>query len=63
MVVAGSAAEEVTEFIVLSAEPVCRIMVLETAHTSDPPLDPAMVLLKSIVQVDICPVTDIAAQC
>ena len=39
-----------------SAEPVGRVMLLEAAHTSDPSLDPAMVLLKSIVQVDIRPV-------
>jgi hypothetical protein len=41
--VTGSAAEEVAEFIVLSAEPVCRVKVLEAAHTLDAPLDPAMV--------------------
>ena len=62
MVVAGSAAEEVTEFIVLSAEAVGRAMLLEAAHTSDPSLDPAMVLFKSIVQVDIRPVADVAAE-
>jgi hypothetical protein len=37
-------------------------MLLEAAHTSDPPLDPAMVLFKSIIQVDARPVTDVAAQ-
>src|SRR5215471_21365396 len=58
----GSAAEEVAEFIVLSAEPVCRIMLLEAAHTSDPSLDSAMVLFKSIIQVDARPVADLAAQ-
>ena len=53
LVVAGSTAEEVAEFIVLSAaEPVCRVMLLEAAHTSDPSFDPAMVLFKSIVQID-----------
>ena len=62
MVVAGSAAEEVTEFIVLSAEPVGRVMLLEAAHTSDPSFDPAMVLFESIVQIDIRPVADVAAQ-
>jgi hypothetical protein len=34
LVVAGSA----TEFVTLAAEPVGRLMFLETAHTSDPPL-------------------------
>ena len=62
LVVTGSAAEEVAEFIVLSAEPVGRVMLLEAAHTSDPSFDPAMVLFKSIIQVDIRPVTDVAAQ-
>src|SRR5215472_12210559 len=57
LVMTGSAAEEVAEFIVLSAEPVCRVMLLEAAHTSDPSLDSAMVLFKSIIQV-----TDLAAQ-
>ena len=46
----------------LSAEPVCRVMLLEAAHTSDPPFDPAMVLLKSIIQVDARPVADSTAQ-
>jgi hypothetical protein len=62
LVVMGSAAEEVAEFIVLSAEPVGRAMLLEAAHTSDPSLDPTMVLFKSIVQIDARPVTDVAAQ-
>ena len=62
MVVTGSATEKVAEFIVLSAEPVCRVMLLEAAHTSDPPLDPAMVLFKSIIQIDARPVADVAAQ-
>ena len=32
MVVAGSAAEKVAEFIVLSAESICRVMLLEPAE-------------------------------
>ena len=49
---------------VLSAKPACRVMLLEAAreHTSDPSLDPSMILFQSIVQVDIRPVTDVAAQ-
>jgi hypothetical protein len=39
LVVAGSAAEEVAELVMLAAEPVGRVMFLEAAHTSDPPLD------------------------
>jgi hypothetical protein len=63
LVVTGSAAEEVAEFVVLSAESICRLMLLKAAHTSDASFDPAMVLFKSIVQVDARPVTDVAAQC
>ena len=58
----GTGCEEVAEFIVLSAKSVCRIMLLEAAHTSDPSFDPAMVLFKSIVQIDARPVVDLAAQ-
>jgi hypothetical protein len=62
LVVTGSAAKEVSEFIVLSAEPVGRLMLLEAAHTSDPSLDPAMVLFKSIIQIDTRPMAEPAAQ-
>ena len=62
LVVTGSAAEQVAEFIVLSAEPLCCVMLLEAAHSSDPSLDPAMVLFKSIIQVNARPVTDVVAQ-
>jgi hypothetical protein len=62
LVVAGSTAEEVAEFIMLSAEAACRVMLLEAAHTSDPSFDPAMVLFKSIIQVDARSVADVAAK-
>ena len=62
LVMTGSAAEEVAEFIVLPAESVGRIMFFEAAHTSDPSFDPAMVLFKSIVQIDARPVADAVAQ-
>ena len=62
LVVTGSAAQEVAELVMLAAEPVGRVMFLEAAHTSDPPLDSPMVLFKSIIQVDARPVTDFAAQ-
>jgi hypothetical protein len=62
LVMAGSAAQEVAEFIVLAAESACRAMLLEAAHTSGPPFDPAMVLFKAIIQVDACPVADVAAE-
>jgi hypothetical protein len=57
--VTRAAAEEVAEFIILAAEPVCRVMLLEAAHTSDPPFDPAMVLFKSIVQIHIRSAMDV----
>jgi hypothetical protein len=62
LVVTGSAAEEVAEFIVLAAEPIGCVMLLEASHTSDASFDPAMVLLKSIIQIDTRPVVDVAAQ-
>jgi hypothetical protein len=37
-------------------------MLIEAAHTSDPSFDPAMVLFKSIIQVDARSVADSAAQ-
>jgi len=54
--------EEVAGFIVLSAEPIGRVMLLEASHTSDASFDPTMVLLKSIIQIDTRPVVDVAAQ-
>jgi hypothetical protein len=62
LVVAGSAAEEVAEFIVFAAEAAGRIGLFEAAHTSDPTLDSAMVLFNSIIQIDTRPVADVAAQ-
>jgi len=61
LIVTESAPEEV-KFIVLSAEAICRVMILEAAHTSDASFDPAMVLFKSIIQVDARPLADVAAQ-
>jgi hypothetical protein len=58
LVVTRSSPEEVTEFVVLSAELICRVILLEPVHTSDPPFDPAMVLFESIVQVEARPVAD-----
>ena len=57
------APEVVTKFMVLSAEAICRVMLLEATHTSDASFDPSMVLLKSIFQVDARPVADVATQC
>ena len=57
LVVTGPAAEEIAEFIILSAISVRRLMLLEAAHTSDASLDPAMVLFQSIIQIDARSVT------
>jgi hypothetical protein len=62
LVVAGPTAEEVAKFVVLSAEAVCCVMLLEAAHTSGPSFDPAMILFKSIVQVHIRPMADVTAK-
>jgi hypothetical protein len=62
LVVTGSAAKEVTQFIVLAAKTVGRTMLFEATHTLDPSFDPAMVLFQSIVQIHTRPVADIAAQ-
>ena len=62
LVVTGSAAKEVTQFIVLAAKTVGRTMLFEATHTLDPSFDPAMVLFQSIVQIRTRPVADIAAQ-
>ena len=62
LVVTGSAAKEVAEFIVLSAETIGHALLLEAAHTSDASFDTAMVLFKPIIQVDVRPVADVAAQ-
>ena len=40
----------------------CGSPLLEAAHTSDPSFDPAMVLFKSIIQVDARSVADVAAK-
>jgi hypothetical protein len=40
----------------------CRAVLLEAAHTSDASFDTAMVLFKPIIQVDVRPVADGAAQ-
>jgi hypothetical protein len=58
LVVAKAATKKITEFAVLSAEATGGLIGLEAPHTSDPPLDAAMVLLEPIVQVSARPVPD-----
>ena len=58
LVVTATGTEKVAEFAVLPAEAVGRIVALEAAHTSDPTLDAAMVLLEPVVQVGAGPMPD-----
>ena len=60
MTTAGT--KEISEFAVLPAEAVGGIVTLEAAHTSDPALDAAVVLLKAVVQVGAGAVPDRPAQ-
>ena len=62
LVVAGSTAKKAAEFIVLSAEAVSCVVLLEAALTADPSFDLAMILFKSIIHVDARPVADVAAK-
>jgi hypothetical protein len=51
-------AQDVAEFIMLSAKSLRRITILEAAHTSDASLDAAVILFEPIVQVGARPVQD-----
>ncbi len=62
LVVTATRAKEIAKFAVLAAEAAGGVMDLEAAHTSDPALDAAMVLLKTVVQVGAGPVPDGLAQ-
>jgi hypothetical protein len=52
LVVTTTRTKEISEFTVLSAEAPGCLMALETAHTLDPALDAAMVLLGSPIAND-----------
>lgn len=43
--------EEVTEFVVASTEPPGRVRALEPAHRLVAPLDAAVILLQSVVEI------------
>ena len=45
----ATGAKKIAEFTVFSAEALGGIVALEASHTSDPALDAAMVLFKTIV--------------
>jgi hypothetical protein len=49
VVVTAAGTKELTEFVVFAAEAFCGVAGLEAPHTSDPALDAAMILFKSIV--------------
>ena len=62
LIVMGAGTQEVAEFIILSAKALRRVMILETAHTSEASLDAAVSLFEPIVQVGARPVPDPPAQ-
>jgi hypothetical protein len=49
-------AKEIAEFTMLATEAGSGIRALEAAHTSDRTFDPAMILFKTVVEVDAGPV-------
>ncbi len=62
LVVTAARTEEIAKFAVLPAEAMGGVVALEAAHTSDPALDAAMVLLKAVVEVGAGAVADRLAQ-
>ena len=62
LVVTGAGTQEVAEFIMLSAEAIRTVMILETAHPSDASLDAAVILFEPIVEVGARLVPDPPAQ-
>jgi hypothetical protein len=49
LIVTGAGTQEVAEFIMLAAEAIRRVMILEAAHTSDAALDAAVVPFEPVV--------------
>jgi hypothetical protein len=49
LIVTGAGTQEGAEFIILAAEAIRRVMILEAAHTSDAALDAAVVLFEPVV--------------
>ena len=62
LIVTATRAKKIAEFAVFSTEALGGIMAFEASHTSDPALDAAMVLFKTIVQVGTGPVPHGLAQ-
>jgi hypothetical protein len=56
LVVTTAGAKEISEFTMLATEAARGVRALEPAHTSDPAFDAAMVLFKTIVEVNAGPV-------
>ena len=53
LVVTAAGTKEIAEFTMLAAEALGGVVALEAPHTSDPSLDAAMVLFKTISQVGV----------
>ena len=58
LVVATAATKKIAQFAVLSAEATSGLIGFEAPHTSDPPLDAAVVLLEPVIQIGTGPVPD-----
>jgi len=56
LVVATAGTKEISEFTMLATEAARGVRALEAAHTLDPSFDAAMVLFKTIVEVNAGPV-------
>jgi hypothetical protein len=48
LIVTGAGTQEVAEFIMLSAEAIRRVMILEAEHTSDASFDAAVILFEPV---------------
>ncbi len=62
LVVTGAGTKKVAKLVMFATEAIRRIMILEAPHTSDTALDAAVILLQSVVQVGIRPMSDLLAQ-
>ena len=59
---AGPATQEVSELVVTAAIPPRRSSALQSKHRSTSAFDAAVILLKSVVQIAICPMPHMAAE-
>jgi hypothetical protein len=55
--VTAAETQEMAEFTMLATEAIGSLVVLEAPHTSDPSLDPAMILFDAVIQVGTGPMS------